>query len=112
GDAVLTREEVDEPILGEQLETDQDLAELLARSLLVGERQVELLLRDQAVGDEQVAEAPADRRLALATGCHGHGAALDLAAVLGPGFRRPRVLLPSFCSDRVGARAAYPWSVA
>src|SRR2546428_462059 len=76
-DAVVTREEMDQPVFGDQPEADQDLAELLARSLLLAERLIDLRLCDQAVGDEQIAEAPADRRLARATG--GDQRAADLA---------------------------------
>ena len=76
---------MDQPVFGDQPEADQDLAELLARSLLLAERLIDLRLCDQAVGNEQIAEAPADRRLARATG--GDQRAADLAFLgLAPGL--------------------------
>src|SRR5438132_1486259 len=85
---------MDQPVFGDQPEADQDLAELLARSLLLAERLIDLRLCDQAVGDEQIAEAPADRRLARATG--GDQRAADLAFLgLAPSLQQFCDFLPS-----------------
>ena len=94
GDAVPAREEMDEPGLGNHPEADQDLAELPARPLLLGQRLVELVLCDQGIGDEQIAEPLGGLRLARAARCHRRPAGAGPVAALALGFENPRDLRP------------------
>jgi hypothetical protein len=59
--AVLPGEEPDQLILVDEVQPDENGAELLARSPLLGERARELVRGDQPFRDEQVTQPPTDR---------------------------------------------------
>ena len=61
GDAVLSRQESDELIVVDEVQPDENRAELLGRALLLRERLLELLGGEEAVRDEEVPETAVDR---------------------------------------------------
>src|SRR5437867_5928764 len=58
--AVLPREESDQLVFVDEVEPDEDRADLLRGALLLRERLLELLRGKQAIGDEKISEASVD----------------------------------------------------
>ncbi|OGK97775.1 MAG: hypothetical protein A2W08_14475 [Candidatus Rokubacteria bacterium RBG_16_73_20] len=92
---------MDELALGEESQADQDLAELLAGALLLGEHAVELLLGDEPVGQDEVPEPAPDGPLRGRASVEGG----DLRACVlgGPVLAAPRLEQPPDLSRPCGS---------